>query len=113
MTAERDELAKVIHGAPAMIAWNGEQIVLADAVLAAGYRKQDPVAPDSSETQQADESRATGAMALALAELARRCIGPDGTVVKLPEEDSSIVRSSLISRIAEAAMNILDKASDA
>ncbi len=54
------------------------------------------------------EVTTTGNMAIALAELARRCVGPDGTVVKVPADDAPILRSAFISRIAEAAMKILD-----
>jgi hypothetical protein len=36
----RDELARVIFDAPALIAWdNRSQWIIADAILAAGYRK--------------------------------------------------------------------------
>lgn len=35
----QEDLAKVIHGAPAQVAWNGQQYVLAEAVFSAGYRK--------------------------------------------------------------------------
>lgn len=55
------------------------------------------------------ETTTTGNMALAMAELARRCVGPNGTVMRVASEDASIVRSAFISRLAEAAMNILDK----
>lgn len=44
-----------------------------------------------------------------MAALAQRCIGPEGTMVRVPEEDAAMVRSAFISRLAEAAMNILDK----
>lgn len=38
--SERDELARVIFDAPALIAWdNRSQRIIADAILAAGYRK--------------------------------------------------------------------------
>ena len=62
-----------------------------------------------SENIDRNESVATGGMAIAMAELAKRCIGPEGTVVRVPAEDATMVRSAFISRIAEAAMNILDK----
>ena len=39
MSNERDELAKVIHGAPALIAWEGQQHIIAASILAAGYTK--------------------------------------------------------------------------
>jgi hypothetical protein len=55
-----------------------------------------------------NEDVATGGMAIAMAELAQRCIGPEGTVFKLPAEDAPIVRAAFISRLAEAAMKILD-----
>jgi len=54
------------------------------------------------------EMATSGNMALAMAALAQRCIGPDGTMVKVPEEDAPMVRSAFISRLAEAAMKILD-----
>jgi hypothetical protein len=57
----------------------------------------------------ANEVTATGGMAIAMAELARRCVGPNGTVIRVPEEDAPLIRSTFISRLAEAAMNILDK----
>ena len=55
------------------------------------------------------ETKTTGEMALAMAALARRCVGPDGTVFRVPEGDAPILRSAFISRLAEAAMKILDK----
>ena len=48
-------------------------------------------------------------MAIAMAELAQRCVGPDGAVVKVPAEDAPLVRSVFISKLAEAAMKILDQ----
>ena len=51
----------------------------------------------------------SGAMAIAMAELAQRCVGPDGAVVKVPAEDAPLVRSVFISKLAEAAMKILDE----
>lgn len=54
------------------------------------------------------EITTAGNMALAMAELARRCIGPDGTVLQVLEEDAGMVRTAFISRLAEAAMNILE-----
>lgn len=56
-----------------------------------------------------NETTTAGGMAIAMAELAKRCIGPNGTVFKVSEEDASLVRSTFISRLAEAAMNILDE----
>ena len=56
-----------------------------------------------------EEARTTGAMAIAMAELARRCVGPDGTVVRVRAEDASIVRSAFLTRLAEAAMKILNE----
>lgn len=38
MTSE-EELSRVIFNAPALVAWNGEQRAIANAVHAAGYRK--------------------------------------------------------------------------
>lgn len=55
------------------------------------------------------ETTVAGGMAIAMAELAKRCIGPEGTVFKVPEEDAALVRSTFISRLAEAAMKILDE----
>ena len=55
-----------------------------------------------------NETRTAGAMAIAMAELASRCIGPDGTVLRVPEEDAPLLRSAFISRLAEAAMKILE-----
>ena len=63
-----------------------------------------------SENTERDEVIVTGGLAIAMAELARRCIGPEGTVVKVSAEDAPVVRSAFISRLAEAAMNILDEA---
>lgn len=56
-----------------------------------------------------NEARTAGSMAIAMAELARRCVGPDGTVARVPAEDAPILRSAFISRLAEAAMKILDE----
>lgn len=39
MSNEINELAREIHSAPARIAWNGEQHVIADALHQKGYRK--------------------------------------------------------------------------
>lgn len=55
-----------------------------------------------------NESKTTGEMAFAIAALAERCVGPDGTVVRVPAEDAPILRSAFISRLAEAAVKILD-----
>jgi len=55
-----------------------------------------------------NETQTTGAMAIAMAELASRCIGPDGTVLRVHEEDAPLLRSAFISRLAEAAMKILE-----
>ena len=55
-----------------------------------------------------NETRAAGNMAFAMAELAKRCVGPEGTVIKVPEDDAPILRSAFISRLAEAAMKILE-----
>lgn len=60
-------------------------------------------------SENRNEVTATGGMAIALAELATRCVGPDGTVVKVPAEDAAMIRSAFVSRIAEAAMKILDQ----
>lgn len=59
------------------------------------------------------ETQTAGAMAIAMAELARRSIGPDGTVIRVPSEDSPILRSAFIAKLAEAAMAILDEKSEA
>ncbi|QDH92337.1 hypothetical protein SEA_SPOOKY_71 [Gordonia phage Spooky] len=50
----------------------------------------------------------TGDIAIAMAALARRQIGPDGTMMRVPEEDAPLVRATFISQLAEAAMKILD-----
>jgi|GEM_PF-2761162 len=63
-----------------------------------------------SENTERDEVIVTGGLAIAMADHARRCIGPEGTVVKVPAEDAPILRSAFISRLAEAAMKILDEA---
>jgi hypothetical protein len=55
------------------------------------------------------ETKTAGGMAIAMAELARRCIGPNGTVFRVAAEDAPIVRSTFITRLAEAAMNILEQ----
>jgi hypothetical protein len=54
------------------------------------------------------ETKVTGELAFAMAELARRCIGPEGTVVRVAADDAPLVRSAFISRLAEAALKILD-----
>jgi len=54
------------------------------------------------------ETTTAGNMALAMAELAKRCVGPDGTVFRVADEDAPLLRSSFISRLAEAAIKILD-----
>jgi len=59
----------------------------------------------------ANEVTTAGSMAIAIAELAKRCIGPDGTVFRVPEDDAPLIRATFVSRLAEAAMNILDKES--
>lgn len=55
------------------------------------------------------EARTTGTMAIAMAELAQRCVGPDGTVIRVQANDAPILRTAFISRLAEAAMKILDE----
>lgn len=54
------------------------------------------------------EVKTTGELAFAMAELATRCIGPNGTVLRVSAEDAPILRASFIGRLAEAAMKILD-----
>jgi hypothetical protein len=56
-----------------------------------------------------NEKTAMGGMAIAMAELAKRCIGPEGTAFRVPAEDAALVRSTFISRLAEAAMKILEE----
>lgn len=51
----------------------------------------------------------TGDMAIAMAALARRTIGPDGTMMRVSEEDTPLVRATFISQLAETAMKILDQ----
>jgi len=53
--------------------------------------------------------RETGEMAIAMADLAAKCIGPEGTAMRVSAEDAPILRSAFITRLAEAAMNILDQ----
>lgn len=48
----------------------------------------------------------TGALAQAIADEAVRTIGPNGTVLRVPEEDASLVRSMFIARLAEAATKL-------
>jgi hypothetical protein len=64
--SERDELAKVIHGAPVRIAWNGEQKVIADAILAGGYRK-----PRTITTAEELDALRFGSVVVDLAGVAR------------------------------------------
>lgn len=60
-------------------------------------------------TNERDENKAAGDLAHSIADYAERCVGPDGTVVRVPADDAPLVRIALVSRIAEAAMKILDE----
>ncbi len=55
-----------------------------------------------------DAVKKTGDLALAIAEQARETIGPNGTVLQIPEEDAALSRVMFVTRLAEAAMMILD-----
>lgn len=57
-------------------------------------------------THPADEVKLTTALAHAIAELATRAIGPNGTVTKVHAEDASLVRTMFIAQLAEAATKI-------
>lgn len=57
----------------------------------------------------ATETKTTGELAFTMAALARRSIGPAGTVLQVPEEDAPLLRSAFIARLAEAAMQILER----
>jgi len=57
------------------------------------------------------ETTVSGNLARAMAEHAMRCVGPHGTVMQVPEDDAPLVRSIYISKLAEAAMKILDQQS--
>lgn len=40
--------------------------------------------------------------------IARTAIGPDGVMMRLPEEDSGVMRAAFVTQLAETAMKILD-----
>ncbi|RDI13495.1 hypothetical protein DEU38_13470 [Rhodococcus sp. AG1013] len=48
----------------------------------------------------------SGELAQAIAAHAVECIGPNGTVLQVHEEDASLVRATFIARLAEAATKI-------
>lgn len=50
--------------------------------------------------------RRSGELGEQVAELAREAIGPDGLMVKIPEEDAQLARAVFISRLAEAAVKL-------
>jgi hypothetical protein len=56
----------------------------------------------------ANPLNAAGQLAIDIAALAKSSIGPDGNMLRVSEEDAPMVRSAFISRISEAAMQILD-----
>lgn len=53
--------------------------------------------------------RESGELAYAIADHAEKCIGPGGTIVDILEDDAFLLRSAYITRLAEAAMKILDE----
>lgn len=54
----------------------------------------------------AEEVKGTGALAQAIADVAVRTIGPNGTVMRVSEEDASLVRAMFIANLAETATKI-------
>ena len=56
--------------------------------------------PSSREVQTA------GDLALTIAAYATECVGPKGTVIRVPEEDVQLVRATFIGKLAEAAIKI-------
>ena len=60
-------------------------------------------------SERPSDVTASGGIAIAMAELAQKCIGPEGTIVRVPAEDAPMLRTAFISRLAEAAMKILDE----
>lgn len=56
-----------------------------------------------------EEYRITGDLALTMVAHAERCIGPNGTVLKVPEgEATHELRKSYLGQLAITAMDILD-----
>lgn len=52
------------------------------------------------------EVRTSGDLAHMVAALAVQTIGPTGTIVRVPEEDASLIRATFIGKLAEAAIMI-------
>lgn len=55
---------------------------------------------------QLEELRVTGELAQQVADLAVRCVGPNGTMVRVTGDDVSMVRAMLIGQLAETAIKI-------
>ncbi|UPK64927.1 hypothetical protein MYP14_06130 [Rhodococcus pyridinivorans] len=53
-----------------------------------------------------DEVQTSGALAHAIAEHAKQAIGPNGTVLKVPEDDAQLIRATFIAKLAEAATKL-------
>lgn len=60
---------------------------------------------DTTPTRD-EEVRISGDLAQMVAAHAVRAIGPEGTVMRLPEDDAHLVRATFIARLAEAAAKI-------
>lgn len=53
-----------------------------------------------------EDIRGTGALAQAIADVAIRTIGPNGTIMQVDLEDAAIARATFIANLAEAAITI-------
>jgi hypothetical protein len=54
--------------------------------------------------------RATGDLALQVAALATEAIGPEGTVMKVPDKaEADLIRTTFIGKLAEAAIRIANE----
>lgn len=59
-------------------------------------------------SEDLNEVRYIGELAITMATTAERCIGPDGTLIKVSEENAGLLRALLITNLAEAACERLD-----
>ena len=53
-----------------------------------------------------DTVRITGELAQTVAALAIQAVGPEGTMLRVPEDDAQLLRATFIARLAEVATAI-------
>ncbi|CDZ92274.1 hypothetical protein QM787_03990 [Rhodococcus ruber] len=62
----------------------------------------EPIRPKVS----ASDVQSAGELVLLIAAYATECVGPKGTVIRVPEDDAQLIRATFIGKLAEAATKI-------